>query len=49
MQAASTTLSSLVMRHVVLAALCLGGGATALPAQAARVADPLAYGSAPAP
>ncbi|WP_408744189.1 gamma-glutamyltransferase [Acetobacter okinawensis] len=48
MQAASTTLSSLVMRHVVLAALCLGGGATALPAQAARVADPLAYGSAPA-
>lgn len=49
MKAAPTTLSSLVVRHVVLAALCLTTGGTAFAASAPPVVpatDPLAYGPA---
>ncbi|MFT9424849.1 MAG: gamma-glutamyltransferase [Acetobacter syzygii] len=45
MTVASTTFSSLVMRHVVLAAVCLQVSGTVFAAQTTPNADPLAYGS----
>ncbi|MCI1243746.1 MAG: gamma-glutamyltransferase [Acetobacter fabarum] len=46
MQTTPTTLFSRVARHVVQVVCCLSAGIATLPAYAAPVADPLAYGAA---